>query len=376
MTASRQPTVLFAGGGTGGHIFPNLAVIERLHQRGVDFQPMLLVSDRLIDRSILKAYDDLAMHALPAQPFRRGPIALLQFMRGYHKSKRFVRKLIAEHHVEALLATGGFVSAPAIAAAHSAGTLTAMVNLDAVAGRANKAMAGKADKIFVVYKAKQFPHAERIGLPLRQAVQSSLTPAAARLSLNLDAEKPTLFVTAGSQGAATLNNMMMHFAGHPAARAMLNGWQILHIAGEAQRHDVQHAYDDANLAAQTLSFCHDMGSAWRSATLAISRAGAGSVAEAWANQTPTIFYAYPYHKDQHQRHNAEPMVGTGGALLLTDEIEPEANLAALIPEMEKVMDPAKLEIMRSALASHQPPDGAEAIADWIQHQLGQGGVRG
>src|SRR5690606_34808033 len=151
------------------------------------------------------------------------------------------------------------------------------------------------------------------------------TPAQAREALGLAPDQPVLLVTAGSQGAATINRMMMALVKHPQGRAALADWQVYHLSGAREREAVERAYAEAGVAARVEPFCQRMGLAWRSAELAISRAGAGSVAEVLANAVPTIFMPYPYHKDQHQRLNALPLADAGGAVLVQDHIDAEAN---------------------------------------------------
>ena len=110
-------------------------------------------------------------------------------------------------------------------------------------------------------------------------------------------------------------------------------------------------------------FLHEMGLAWGSADLAISRAGASSVAEARANAVPTIFMPYPYHRDRHQENNAKPMVDAGGAVIETDNIDPARNAQAVGATMAALMaDHQRRAAMRQSLRSHPGPDAAETVA--------------
>jgi UDP-N-acetylglucosamine:LPS N-acetylglucosamine transferase len=106
-----------------------------------------------------------------------------------------------------------------------------------------------------------------------------------------------------------------------------------------------------------------MGQAWGAADLAVSRAGAGSVAEAWANRVPTLFLPYPYHKDQHQRFNAAPLVDAGGAVLADDLIDPARNVAGAGKTLLELMaSPDRRSSLRAALTRLGPADGADRIA--------------
>ncbi len=141
---------------------------------------------------------------------------------------------------------------------------------------------------------------------------------------------------------------------------------MLHLAGNNERDELALAYEAAGVPAVVLTFCQEMGLAWAAADLAISRAGAGSVAEAWANGVPTVFLPYPHHRDQHQRLNAEPMVERGGAMLMIDHADGPRNAATLVePLIELLGDDDRLATMRRKL--DQPPvDGAEIVAAWVR----------
>ncbi|MFA9477217.1 glycosyltransferase [Phycisphaerales bacterium AB-hyl4] len=385
-----QLTVLLAGGGTGGHIFPNAAVLERLREADAGEPEKsrvtghFILSRRPLDGQIA---DGLGVEwtSIVAEPFGLRPRVLWRFLSGFGEAKRQVRGVIARNGGNpglrgaqpsalgrtVMVATGGFVSGPAVRAAKACSVPVALVNLDAVPGRANAWLAGQVDKVFSVYEHASLRGAERVGLPLRRtAVRGDVEPEQARCELSLLPDRRTLLVTAGSQGAVSINRAMMALCEHDAVRSALRErWQVMHLAGESMRDEVAKAYAAAGIEANVLAFCDTMGLAWRSADLAITRAGAGSVAEAWANRVPSVFLPYPYHKDEHQRLNAQPMVDTGGAVLLRDRVEPTANVSELAPLLGPMLTADdRLMEMRAALDRDPPGDGAQAVADWV---LGQ-----
>ena len=366
------PTILFAGGGTGGHIFPNLAVIERLRDAmGNDLRAHLLVSDRAVDADIVQRAT-LPYTALHARPFGTKPAALWRCLRAYKQSMAQVRRIIHETRAGALIGTGGFVTAPALHAARRAHLPAALVNLDAVPGLASRWSARYATDTFTVYPHPTLPRAQPIGLPLRHAALASESAEAARDALGLWPERRTLLVTAGSQGAASINRAMIELVGKkPAVRDELANWQVLHLTGAADRQAVQAAYDEAGVPATVLAFCEAMGRAWAAADLAISRAGAGSVAEVWANRVPTVFLPYPHHRDEHQKLNAAPLIERGGALLLTDLADGPRNADTLAGPLEELLtDAERRQAMRDQL-DDAPVDGAEVVAAWVRLALGQ-----
>ncbi|MFP4145753.1 MAG: UDP-N-acetylglucosamine--N-acetylmuramyl-(pentapeptide) pyrophosphoryl-undecaprenol N-acetylglucosamine transferase [Phycisphaeraceae bacterium] len=363
-----EPTIFFAGGGTGGHLFPNLAMLERLRQKRPSVRARLLVSERAIDARILANVGE-PFTAIAAQPLILRPGGLVRFARGYRAAKRQVARLIRREKPAAMVATGGFVSGPAMAAAAKAGLPRALVNLDAVPGKANRLAVRHASAVFSAYETPVLPRATHIGLPLRRSVVPEIDAGEAKTQLGFDPERPLLLVTAGSQGGRSINRAMAALAHRPAVRQRMRQWQVLHLSGEADRAEIEAAYREAEVVAKVLAFCDRMGLAWAAADLAVSRAGAGAVAEAWATRVPAIFLPYPFHKDEHQRYNAEPLVRRGGAMLLIDRIEPDVNADAMtVPLADLLENEPRREAMRTAML-HQPPDGAEVVANWLAERV-------
>ena len=358
---AKRAVLLFSGGGSGGHIVPNLAVLERLDPQVTVGH--FLVSTRPMDQLVL-AEANVPYTALPVQPLTRKFAMWPQWLANWRASVRQVSNLIETSTVTAVVSTGGFVSGPVLVAAARSATPVALMNLDAVPGRANRTLARRATQIFSAYETPVWPNAIRIGLPLRKSAIGPADKAAARSEFGLDSGKPTLLVCGGSQGARSINNMV---------EQLLNcnwpcpTWQVLHLTGSADDRRMRQAYDSVGVAAVVIAYCHQMGSAWASADLAISRAGANSVAEAHANGVPTIFMPYPHHRDQHQRLNAKPLAECGGAIVAEDLINPEANAAQMRPLLrETCEDPARRHRMTTALQKARFEDGAAAVAQWIR----------
>ncbi|MEM6457900.1 MAG: UDP-N-acetylglucosamine--N-acetylmuramyl-(pentapeptide) pyrophosphoryl-undecaprenol N-acetylglucosamine transferase [Planctomycetota bacterium] len=353
-------TVLLVGGGSGGHVLPNLAVAERLAE---PLAAHLVLSVRPLDAKIA-ASSGLPHTAIPAAPLRVRPRAGLRFLRDYRRGVRATAEVIRRTDAAAVVATGGFVSGPAVAAARRVGLPVALVSLDAVPGRANRRSARQATEVFTAFPAHPdtpaLPRAEVIGYPLRRRAVTAMDPADARRRYGLDPQRPTLLVFAGSQGARTINRVMALFYERETWGS--SGWQALHIAGPGSDADAP----PASASVRVLPYCDDMGPAWAAADAAVTRAGAGTVAEAWANAVPGVMFPYPFHRDEHQRHNAAPLVRLGGAVVLRDRIDPAENLGPLTETFaSKLADDANRRAMASALRKHPPRDGAQRLADWV-----------
>lgn len=364
---------LFAGGGTGGHLYPGLAIAGALAAREPGARSVFLCSDRPLDAKILS--EARAEHRIvPARPAAARPLKFARFIASWGPSVRAARAAIREARAGdpgarvVMAAMGGFVAAPCAQAARAERVPVVLVNLDAVPGKANRWIArlasarlsatgpatGAGDRVPADW--------ERLPPIVRAEAIAHGSKAECRTNLGLDPALPTLFVTGGSQGAGSMNAMLMELARRRSER--FQGWQVFHQCGERAEADVRRAYESAGMRARVVAFWSDMASAWGAADLALSRAGAGAVAEAWANATPSIFLPYPYHRDEHQRWNALPLERAGGAVILRDAIDAQANAEAIGPMLDELMrDPARRGAMREALLRLGPARGAEAAAD-------------
>jgi UDP-N-acetylglucosamine--N-acetylmuramyl-(pentapeptide) pyrophosphoryl-undecaprenol N-acetylglucosamine transferase len=368
--AAASPTILLAGGGSGGHISPGLAVAERLAETDPPVDVVFVCSERAIDARML-GRAAARFVTLPARPATRRPRALLAFVRAYRRSVRRARAVIADHGVTHVLALGGFVAAPAAAAGRAAGVPVTLLNLDDPPGRANRLIARRCDHVWSAVPLRTAPgFAERVtGLPIRRC---ALAPgsgrpadrAACRARLGLDPDRPTLLVTGASQGASTLNALVPTLVRtDPETFA---GWQVHHLSGADGEARVRAAYAGTGVPVVVAPFLDEIGLAWGAADLAVSRAGANSVAETHANAVPTLFLPYPHHRDQHQRHNAQPLVDLDAAVMVEDRVDAEANAASVGPVLRTLMtDGERRETMRRRLRAHPPPDAARAVATML-----------
>lgn len=373
--ADHIPAVLFVGGGTGGHIFPNLAILERLADRlGVPTAGIphrFIISDRAVDAGIAKE-QGFPFVASPAKPFGLRPRTFLRFLNHWGKSVRAARAAIRElkglNRPVVMVATGGFVSAPSIQAARAERIPVVMVNLDAVPGRANRWAARHAARVLTAAPIASGPGStwEQIPPLVREAARPPADQAGCRRLLGLDPARPVLLVTGASLGARSINQLMAQLATSQTAAFTARGWQVLHQTGDSDVEACTNAYRDAGVPAIVAPFVRGMGAWWGAADLAVGRCGAGIVAEAWANGVPALFLPYPYHKDQHQKANAMPLVRAGAAEVFTDRLDPAANARDVgVRLVELLTQPERLADMRKNCASLGPADGADRAADAV-----------
>lgn len=356
-------TVVFAGGGTGGHLYPALAVAEAVTARAPDTEFVYLCSTRAVDRTVLSAAG-VEPTPIPAMPISARPTAMLRFLMSWPKATRAAADAIrAAGEATVLVATGGFVAAPAARAAKRMRVPVLLVNLDAVPGRANRWIANWADEAFTA--ARGGPGAF-VGPVVRRALREGPPQAACRRAFGLDADKPTLLVTGGSLGARTINDTMIELArsgGLPA------GWQVLHQTGSDDNGAIVAAYRYAGVPAEVRTFVDDMPGAWRSADLAITRGGAGAVAELSVVGVPAIVLPYPYHKDEHQRLNAAELAEAGAVVICDDTRDGARNARTLRGVLGSIAAGGRLAAMREAIATFSARDGAAAVAEAILGRL-------
>lgn len=364
------PTFIFAGGGTGGHLYPGLAIAEKLRAILPNAKVLFLCSDRDIDRRVLEP-EGVAFTALSAKPAGVRPRALWKFISNWPGSVRAARGAIRAARSEGgavrLVALGGFVAAPAVQAARVERVPVTLVNIDATPGKANNWIARRCTGVaFTTYADAAHPAWQLISPIVRAAAAAPGNKGACRRALGIDEHRPVLMVTGGSLGATSINTLMVAIAqSHPDSFTDRR-WQVIHQCGNDGADELIGAYANAGIQAVVTPFTRQMGLWWGAADLAVSRAGAGGVAEAWCNRVPCVFLPYPYHADNHQQHNTRPLVERGAAVVCTDRIDAGANLAEAGRVIEGLLrDPNRLADLASRAAGLPPADGAEVVARFL-----------
>ncbi|MCH2148096.1 MAG: glycosyltransferase [Phycisphaerales bacterium] len=367
-------TFLFAGGGSGGHISPGLAVAERLMEHEPKAHCHFICSDRAIDRTMLNEAG-VDFQPMPARGLGRSPRSVLRWYQGYKNTIKAMREVFQDMSVDMVLTLGGYVAAPVATAAAQNRIPLMLLNLDRVPGKANRRIAARTTNRFTAVPLVH-PKAgwDVLGMPIRRSAMASASAAECRIALGLDPDRNVLLLTGASQGARTLNTVMPRIAAErPHA---FKEWQILHLCGDADMVDPLHEqWRDCGLDARVVDFLHEMGHAWGAADACVSRAGASSVAEAHANAVPTIFLPYPFHRDDHQRFNAEPLVAVGGALLVTDEIEPDRTAATLGDALEPLLESTQLRRqMHHTLQKEAWVDAADVVARHLLDAMSENSI--
>jgi UDP-N-acetylglucosamine--N-acetylmuramyl-(pentapeptide) pyrophosphoryl-undecaprenol N-acetylglucosamine transferase len=379
--AAKPPFVAIACGGTGGHLFPGLAVAEQLQKRGCTVA--LLISPKDVDQQAVKSATGMEIFTLPAVALQNRNY--FSFGRSFWQSWRATKKIFQARPPQAVLAMGGFTSAPPILAGNAFGAKTFLHESNTIPGRANRFLSRFVNEAFV-----GFPEAgarlkackvTTTGTPVRAEFcssgresahfedQSRLTSAATiencRVALGLEPSRPTILVMGGSQGASGLNEMIL------SALPLLaqKNWQWLHLTGQNDFEKVKTAYAARGIKAVVKPFLAEMDLALGAATASVSRSGASSLAEIAALRLPSLLVPYPTAADNHQFFNASAFEKTGAAKLLEQKNSTPEKVAVILTGLVE-NEPARAK-MQSALALWHAPAAAQQIAGIILDAIAQ-----
>mgnify|MGYP006289119781 FL=1 len=355
----------FAGGGTGGHIYPLLAVAEQVLARQPEagihfFHSMRTVDERVFSRT------NFARTPLPASGLSAQPIRFLQFSMNFHESFRLAKRVIAESLNPVVIGAGGFVAAPVCRAGHALGVPVALLNVDVLPGRANRLSARWANEIFMQFDESR-PHFGRskavisaVGCPLRTGFTNPSGEKAVQ-DLDLDAQKRVLLITGASSGSMSINEAVCRLL--PRLEEFADRWQIVHLTGVEKHERVRDTYKETAIQHRVLDYYDHMPDLFAATDLVVGRSGAVSVAEYAVAGVPSICMPYPHHKDRHQYLNASKLSKSGAAVIVDDVPDPGRRVEALWRELHALMtDDDRRKRMSEACTTVARPGAAAEIA--------------
>lgn len=358
--------VVIAGGGTGGHLFPALAVAEVLQERGDEV--VIFISEKEIDALATRDRDEFKFEKLPSigMPKFHSP-AILGFLKRFAESLSPCRSLYRKFKPDAVLGMGGFTSTAPILAGKMAGIPTFLHESNAIPGKANRLNAKMAKKVFLGFEecAAHFGGAscEVTGTPIRKTLATPLPKEEALAALNLQPGLKTLLVMGGSQGARGINQALIKVL--PLFGQM--GLQIIHLTGLDAEQVMVANYRREGLPAYVSAFCNRMEAAYSAADLAISRSGAASLSELSLFGLPSILIPYPHAAENHQALNAAIFERAGAAEVLEQEKTNEESLSAKISSL--LENPGRLEKMAVRSRELAVPNAARRVVEAIARNL-------
>ena len=359
-----QKRVLIACGGTGGHLFPGIAIAQELKSRGHEVS--LVISKKSIDAQASEKYaglDFIEVDAM-AKPATFS-FAMLGFMVKLFSAVQKAKGLLKSGGYDAVVGMGGFTSFAPVCAAQQLGLKTYIHDSNAFPGKANLMTSKFADQILLGTQAaarffKGKPCLE-VGTPVRDEIRETISSNEAAKLWGLDAERKTLVIVGGSQGAQGLNTVCVEglsllLKEHPEL-------QVLHIAGPRDEERVKKLVPKELTGYQVIGFCDQMPAALALADLVVARSGASTLTELAYLGKPSLLVPYPYAADDHQTFNGEVFVEAGAAVMKQEGELSAEGLRALVSDL--VLSEGKLQQLATGARSLARPDSAKEIVDVV-----------
>ena len=357
--------IVITGGGTGGHLFPALAVHDALRARRPEASALFVGVAGGVEATILPqrghAFRGLTVSQVSGKGLRGRLFAALWLPGTVLQAMRIVQ----EFRPQVVFGVGGYASVPTILAAVLRGVPRVIHEQNAIPGLANRALGGMASAVAVSFAntAGFFParRTQVTGNPVRAEIRAG-DPPSARARLGLAGDAFTVLVFGGSQGAHRLNQAVLESL--PELARDGENLQFVHATGARDLADVRRGYEASGVRARVEPFIDDMAPAYQAADFVVCRAGAGTVFELAVVGKPALLVPFPYAANDHQRLNAEAAVEAGAAWILLDRYCDGQRVAASVRAARE--KPGQLaEMGRRALALARP-DAADRIVDLLE----------
>ncbi len=360
--------VMFAGGGTGGHLFPAFAIAEELKRRsGGESRIRFFVTGRELEKRLI-ASRGFEMTKIHVKGLKRGTTAgnLMFFPILAIGIVEAVLKVI-KFNPDFVVGTGGYLSFPAVLAAKITSRPAFIQEQNSHVGIASRKLAPYADLIFIAYEeaAKQVRWTEKCilsGNPVNPRIGNYDQDEAIK-EFRLDPDKQTLLIFGGSQGAASINRKI---ADSLDQFKQIKNLQMIWQVGENP--EMIEYFNNSGMSGMALKFIENMPAAYAASSLVVCRAGALTLSEVTAAGKPSIVVPYPHATDDHQTKNAQALVDADAAILVEDNKLPELNLVSLVKQL--LVDEAKLMQMGMAARGLGRVGAAESIVQRIYEYMG------
>lgn len=353
--------LVIAGGGTGGHLFPGVAVAEELLSQDPSSEVVFVGTERGIEARVVP---ELGYPLELIQVSGIKTVSRLGAIKGIFRIPRALwqsRKLLKRLKPDVVIGVGGYASGPVVLMARLMGKPTAILEQNSVPGLTNRILGRFVHRIFLAFGMSQKFFKEKksqlSGNPIRKDIRLALSEGK---PAKPEGGPPRLFVFGGSQGAKAVNELTV------AAAALLHerglALSIVHQTGKLTEAATRGGYEKAGIKADVRAFIRDMASEYRQADLIVSRAGATTVAELGVVGTPAILIPYPFAADNHQELNAAELAEAGAAVMVRQSDLTAEKLADLI--QERLENPDLLSHMQSAMKALGRPQAAATVVDW------------
>jgi UDP-N-acetylglucosamine--N-acetylmuramyl-(pentapeptide) pyrophosphoryl-undecaprenol N-acetylglucosamine transferase len=363
--------VLIAGGGTGGHLFPGIALAEELTTRHHKNEVVFVGTSRGLEARVVPAAGYL-LETIHARGLKgMGPVkllkALLALPAAFFESWAILRK----HKPDVVVGVGGYASGPVVLAAWMQGIPTAVQEQNAFPGATNRILGRFVDVAFTSFEEARahFPakKVQLVGNPIRRALMDNY------LRSSVAHDRFTVLVFGGSLGARTINQKMLEALAH--LEDLRDEVHFVHQTGKNEPELIREGYAKLGFSAEVLEFIDDMSGAYARAELVVCRAGATTLAELTVCKKASILIPFPHAADDHQAKNARALVDAGAAVMLRESELTGEKLAAEIRGL--VRDPEQRRRMEKKAGLLGRPEAAKELADvCVNLMIGKWGVEG
>lgn len=328
MATNEHIRIIIAGGGTGGHLFPGIAIAEEINRRDSGNEVLFIGTERGLEGRIL---NDMGYRLSMIDVAGLRGMGIMKTIGGLMKIPGSIlqsRTIIGEFRPHMVIGVGGYASGPAVITAHYMGIKTAVAEQNAIPGLTNRILGKFVDRIFVSFSEtiRRFPREKALvtGNPVRRSFIE-------RTQGKEGKERFTVLIFGGSQGASAINAAVIESMTH--LRNIQEPARIIHQTGLREMEHVTAAYQSYEIDARVVPFINDMASAYDEADLLICRAGATTIAEVTVSGKPAIFIPFPHAVGDHQRLNAQVLVDAGAAEMILEKDLNGKTLAGMIQRL-------------------------------------------
>lgn len=349
--------VLIAGGGTGGHLFPGIALAEEVVTRHHKNEVVFVGTEKGLEAKVVPQsgfpLEFISVRGLKGKGFVQFLLGLLALPLAFIESVRILQR----HKPDVVVGVGGYASGPVVMAAWMLGIPTAIQEQNALPGITNKILGRFARVVFTAFDEARrfFPEGkvQLVGNPIRRKLMDNY------LRSHVAHERFSVLVFGGSLGAKGLNQRVVDALGFlEDLKGQIN---FLHQTGKNDLEMVRKGYADRGFQAEVVEFIEDMSAAYAKADLVVCRAGATTLAELTVCKKPSILVPFPYATDDHQAVNARAMVEAGAALMFR---EAELNGQQLAEQIRLLKtDPVRLKQMEKKAGLLGRPEASKELAD-------------
>jgi len=361
--------LLVAGGGTGGHLFPGIAVVEELRRRFPELDVLFVGTERGIEARVLPARNERFL-ALDVRPLvGKSGMELARSLSVLPKSALSALTCVRSFQPDVAIGLGGYAAGPILLAAAAQRVPTALLEQNASVGLTNKVLARTVGRAYLTFEETLPAFGSSRGRVLGNPVRRAFVQAAHRAlhdPIGVEARARTVLVLGGSQGARSLNTHVPAALARAGVRAL--GVRVVHQTGVAMVEEVSARYRALGIEASVVPFIDDVAAAYLDAALIVARAGATTLAELCAVGRASILVPYPHAAADHQTSNALALERAGAAIALSEADLSEVALADHVSTL--LAHPERRRAMADAARRRGRPDAAAAIVDDLLSFLG------